>query len=65
MSSEKKPVRLKARVVSGHIIRNAPISGDLEAELTDVDGEPIAGRQLTFYSTASGQKIGTATTDNR
>ncbi|MFJ9445323.1 hypothetical protein ACIRRH_26175 [Kitasatospora sp. NPDC101235] len=63
MSSEKKPVQLKARTVSGHVLANAPISGDFEATLTDKNGKPVVGRQITFYSTASGQRVGSATTD--
>ncbi|WP_316524493.1 Ig-like domain-containing protein [Kitasatospora brasiliensis] len=61
--TSKKPVQLTARTVGGHVIAGAPISGDFEATLTDAHGKPIVGRQVTFYSTASGQRVGSATTD--
>ncbi|KUJ67004.1 hypothetical protein ACZ90_31815 [Streptomyces albus subsp. albus] len=63
MPSNQQPVHLEARTVSGHVVKNSPISGDVEAQLTDNGGQPISGRDISFYSTASRQKIGTATTD--
>ncbi|MER7850572.1 hypothetical protein ABTZ03_42335 [Kitasatospora sp. NPDC096077] len=65
MSTTQQPVQLRAQTTSGHVALNAPISGDFTAELTDASGQPIPGRQITFYSTTTGQKIGTATTDQR
>ncbi|MFJ8471281.1 hypothetical protein [Kitasatospora sp. NPDC094011] len=63
MTSEKQPVHLTTRTVTGHVVLNAPISGDFEATLTDAGGKPIVGREITFFSTASGQRVGSATTD--